>query len=84
MHMWYNEYGGYGMMGVFGMIAMIVQLLIFILIIYLIVIGIKKVSEKDFGVHPKEDRSLEILRERYAKGEITEEEFKKMKKDLAE
>jgi len=28
------------------------------------------------------DRSLEILRERYAKGEITEEEFQRIKRNL--
>ncbi|MEC2304238.1 MULTISPECIES: SHOCT domain-containing protein [Heyndrickxia] len=73
-------YGGYGMMSVFGLIGMIAQLVIFVLVIFLIVAGIKKVSE--FQPHQREDRSLDILRERYAKGEITEEEFKKMKKDL--
>ncbi|MDT9756286.1 SHOCT domain-containing protein [Heyndrickxia coagulans] len=36
----------------------------------------------EFRPHQREDKSLDILRERYAKGEITEEEFKKMKKDL--
>ncbi|KYC69858.1 hypothetical protein B4099_3025 [Heyndrickxia coagulans] len=73
-------YGGYGMMGVFSLIGMIAQLVIFVLVIFLIVAGIKKVSE--FRPHQREDKSLDILRERYAKGEITEEEFKKMKKDL--
>ena len=28
------------------------------------------------------DKSLEILRERYAKGEITEEEYKRIKRNL--
>ncbi len=77
-------YGGYGMMGAFGIVSMFAQLLILVLIIYLIVIGIKKLSVKDVAPQHKEDRSLEILRERYAKGEITEEEFKKMKKELTE
>lgn len=31
---------------------------------------------------PKEDDALRIVRERYAKGELTKEQFEKMKKDL--
>ena len=32
---------------------------------------------------PRRDRSLDILRERYARGEITKEDFERMKRDLA-
>lgn len=46
------------------------------LVIYAIIILVRN----DHG--PKEDRSLEILKERYAKGEITKEQFEMMKKDL--
>ncbi len=36
----------------------------------------------DYSTQPKYDRAMEILRARYAKGEITQEEFEKMKADL--
>ena len=45
----------------------------------LIVIGVGSMMK---GEKKKDETSLEILKERYAKGEISKEEFEKMKKDL--
>ena len=47
--------------------------------IILIIVGAASRGSKEYE---EEDDSLEILRERYAKGEITKEEFEQMKKDL--
>lgn len=45
-----------------------------------------KYSKKSYGVSKKgrktEDKTLEILKMRYAKGEITRKKFELMKKDL--
>ena len=51
------------------------------IVLVLVGIVIPKSSDKDY----EEDRpdALDILEERYAKGEITKEEFDKMKEDLA-
>lgn len=71
---WYG-----GMMNGWGL-GWIIQLLIIVLFIYLIVMIIKKSNSQSHH----EDRSDAILKERFAKGEITEEEYKKMKKTLHE
>ena len=77
----YNNYGfGYGMMnGLFGGLMMIV---FWAIIIMFVVWGIKEVSGKHRHTDSRDSRTLEILEERYAKGEIDEKEFKSKKKDL--
>lgn len=58
-----------------GATMWLVYIILVGVIVYLIITSQKKIEEK--GVTP-----LEILKKRYAKGEITKEEFKKIKKDL--
>jgi putative membrane protein len=48
------------------------------LIVYGAIVLFKGIGSKQNGV----DRSVEILKERYAKGEITKVQFDAMKKDL--
>jgi putative membrane protein len=50
-------------------------------LIALIAWGIKKLTERGSST-PKHD-PLEIAKERYAKGEISKEEFEQIKKDLS-
>lgn len=77
--------GGWYGMGWFGGIFMII---FWILIIVGIVVLIKWVSTMSKGTPvqgggQQEDSAIEILRRRYAKGDITKEEFEEKKKDLS-
>ena len=68
------NYGyGYG-----GMFMWIIFLIVIGLLIYFIV-----QAQKTKGQTPTQNEShLDILKKRYAKGEITKEEYERMKKDL--
>ena len=69
--------GGGGFLG----LGWIFSILIWVLIIVGIVI-LAKWFMKEVGSTKKEDSAVEILKERYAKGEITKEEFEQKKKEL--
>ena len=71
--------GGLGWIGmVFGFIFFI---LVVIGIIFLIVWLVKRSTNPGVG-NKTDNKYLEVLKERYAKGEITKEQFDNMKKDL--
>ena len=74
-----------------GIIGMILCFLLFALIIAAIITFIVKLASKGGHYHGQchnyyhgENKSgaLDILKERYAKGEITKEQYDNMKKDL--
>ncbi|MDD9149177.1 MULTISPECIES: SHOCT domain-containing protein [unclassified Sporolactobacillus] len=71
-----------GMMGGWGFgLGWLLQLLVFVVVIYLAFILIKRLNVPS-NADRRENRSEDILKERFAKGEITEEEYKKMKEVL--
>lgn len=69
---------GYGMMGGFGMI---IPLILVGLIIYAAV-RLSQGGNKSNSNQRGRDDALEILNQRFAKGEISEEEYAKKKKML--
>src|SRR4030042_3535965 len=66
----------------FGLFGLIFMLLFWILIIAGIVVLVRWLIHQSHGTHKNEKTSLDILKERYAKGEINKEEFEMKKKDL--
>lgn len=83
----YNGYGGWGgnMMGWFG--GGLMMLVFWVLFIALIIWMVRRVGNGSCCSHSAHStqpnsNALEILKERYAKGEIDKKEFEEKKKDL--
>lgn len=76
---WGNGYGGYGMMGRMGMLMpLIFGIGIILLVIYLFRRNTSRVNAGMMSKHG----GMDILRERYARGEIDSEEYQGRKSDL--
>ncbi len=66
--------------GAWGIGMMLMMLLFWVLVIVGLVVGIRWLVGQ--GKAPTSDSALEILRQRYARGEINKEEFEARKRDL--
>ena len=69
------DHFGWGGWGMFPMIMPITMLIVALIIIYLLV-GRGESQSRD------SESAIEILKKRYARGEITKEEFEQIRKDL--
>lgn len=69
-------YGGYG--GMFMWLIIIIVIAVIVYLVYNKNIG----GGGSFGGH--QESALDILKKRYAKGEISKEEFERLKQDLKE
>lgn len=72
--MFHDMFGGMW----FGWIFWII---IIVVIVWAVIQFINKTQQRP-PVSKPEERPMDILKKRYAKGEISKEEFEKMKKDL--
>jgi putative membrane protein len=79
------EWGGgmhpmWGLWGIWGIAMMLMMLVFWGVVIAGIVLGIRWLVSQGRGTHS--DTALDILRQRYARGEINKEEFEARKRDL--
>jgi len=86
---WGGQCGGWGMMGPgmmggFGWMWLLPFFLIFFLglIIWAVVASLRSSGESGGQDSSKTDSALEVLKRRYARGEINKEEYEEKKKDL--
>jgi putative membrane protein len=70
----------WGFWGFWGIGMMVVMLVFWALVIVGVVLGIRWLISQ--GIETRSDSALEILRQRYARGEINKEEFEAKKTDL--
>ncbi len=75
--------GGWGMMGWLGMIFMIAFWVLVIVGLVLLIRWLIYTTKTKGEVPHSGSRALEILKERYARGEIDKEEFERVKSDLS-
>ncbi|HCX32533.1 MAG TPA: electron transporter RnfE [Rhodocyclaceae bacterium] len=76
-------WGDHGMGWGWGFLGMVPMLLWWALLILGIAVLVKWLMGSSPGRSPpNENRALEILRERYARGEIGKDEFEQKKRDL--
>lgn len=71
---------GWWMWGAGGAVMMLMMLVFWGLVIAGVVLGIRWVA--GHGRQDRPDRALDILRERYARGDIDKEEFEARRRDL--
>lgn len=77
---WGDYHPMWGMWGIWGFMMPVMMLIFWALIIVGIVLGIRWLVTN--GKRQQVDSALEILRQRYARGEIQKEEFEAKKRDL--
>jgi putative membrane protein len=74
-------YWGNGAIGGWGIFGMVLMVVFWIAVIVLVVWGIKRFTQETTATTSK--GALDIAKERYAKGEISKEEFEQIKRDLS-
>jgi putative membrane protein len=74
-------WGMWGIWGMWGLVMTVVMLAFWGLVIAGLVVGLRWLMREGSGSRP--DAALDVLRQRYARGEISKEEFEAKKRDLS-
>ncbi len=74
------DWGMHYMWGPWGIGMMLMMLVFWGLVIVALVLGIRWLITQ--GREPRADSALDILRQRYARGEINKDQFKALKRDF--
>ena len=84
--MGYGYGSHWGMMGGWGYGWGVAHMIIWVVIVIAIIVGIvwlvRSLSAKDDRVLPRRRAGLDVLEERYARGEINRDEYLEKKRDL--
>ena len=81
----YDSWGMHPMWGAWGIGMLLIMLTFWVLVIVALVAAVRWLVHQggDSSREPRRDSALEILRERYARGEIGKEEFDAKRRDLS-
>ncbi len=75
------NYYGYGMMSGWGILMMVLLVILIVIIVYAVIKLVQGGNNSGTTSNGK-DEALEILDQRYAKGELSDEEYQQKKKIL--
>jgi len=78
-----DEWGMHSMMYWFPWGGMLIMPILMVCLVILLIYFFRKPRIDTYYQPYKQEDALEILKKRYAKGEITREEFEDMKKDIS-
>ncbi len=76
--MWNCNWGPFSQLGIIGMLINIMML---VTIVYIVALTVRAFKSKDRPINDTRD-SLEIVKRKFASGEISEEEYQRMKEIL--
>ncbi len=85
MMMWPNMMGGFfgGGLGIAGMILSFIFVVLFITGIIILIVWLVKRTNLSGAGQADNSNAEEILKRRYARGEINKKEFENLKKDIS-